>query len=213
MPYVILLHFDRPVNDDRPAQHYLEFAEDIDRRLRDHVAGDRTRTSGIMFACHERGIGFTVARVWKDGTRRDEYRLRQLGKNPKLCPICNPSLALATTKSAGVNGREVGEWYTERLIDPDRPRYGDLDQLKPYVYRPKHRTRSNGESNRTSGNASSWRKDTKAASNGTPAEAPADPPADTQLSMHPSLIGAFRKIEPPIDDNFAAYGFDDNLPY
>lgn len=201
--YVVLLHFDAPVdpNGKNPtARHYLEYAANIDARLADHVAGDRTRTSGIMYACYMRNIGFTVARVWI-GTRRDEYRLRQLGKNPKLCPICNPSLNLHTTRDA-----DTGIYTTLRTINPDAPRYGDIETLKPYTYKPKHRTRTNGESNRTSGNASTWRADTK-----IKLYAPQPPMIDectgndcTRDHLHTLDLG----IRTPIDCDFAVYGFE-----
>lgn len=157
--WVLLLHFDRPVNPNFPARHYLEYAADIPARLRDHLSGDRTRTSGIMYACFERGIGFTVARVWCGATRRDEYRLRRLADNPGLCPMCNPALKLLTYFDPVAN-----IFVTERQPDQDyeKSRYGDLDRLAPYKYKPRNRTRSNGESNRTSGSASKWREAIKA---------------------------------------------------
>lgn len=194
MGYVILLHFDKPVNPDYPARHYLEYAENIRTRLADHTAGDRTRTSGIMYACYERNITFVVARIWRDATRRNEYQLRRLGKNPKLCPICNPALQLYTPYQAN----DTDTWLTLRLQpDVTTSRYGDLDRLKPYTYKPKQRTRSNGEHNRASGNASSWRKDTKA----------------TKLTMPPELINIFRQVEAPIDVDYTSNGFIDDLPY
>jgi len=160
MAYVLLLHFDQVLSTVNNARHYLEYAEVIERRLQDHRSGDRTRTSGIMYACYERNIKFVVARIWVDATRRNEYQLRQLHNNPKLCPICNPALALYTPYLPN----DPKTWQTIRL-QPDvlTARYGDLETLKPYVYKPKHRTRRNGEHNRTSGNASTWRADTKAA--------------------------------------------------
>lgn len=223
MGYVILLHFDAPVNPDFPTRrHYLEYAENIDRRLKDHVSGDRTRTSGIMYACYERNIGFTVARVWQDATRRDEYQLRFTRKNPLLCPICNPSLRLSTFKNGS-------DWQTEPIYDAEKPRYGDLSTLSPYKYRPKHRKRSNGESNRTSGSASTWREDVKARKAAPPGIQITDDRGDYAVSAEqltewidrtlPGVLGGtlhlspgFKQRQPPPEDD-RDVGFDADLPY
>jgi hypothetical protein len=210
MAYVILLHFDQPVNPDYPARHYLEYAVNIRKRLADHTSGDRTRTSGIMFACYERSIGFTVARIWQDATRRDEYRLRQLANNPKLCPICNPALALRTA----YDPRDHRTWLTTRLNNTSTLRYGDLETLPPYQYKPKHRKRSNGESNRASGSASTWRADTKAAA------PPSTPAIDRLADRVAADIGAATDVPIEVARGWLAgalrdsidYGFDADIP-
>lgn len=233
MGYLVLLHFDRSVSDVKPAQHYLEYAENIRTRLADHVAGDRIRTSGIMYACYERGIKFVVARIWRDASRRDEYRLRQQCTNPRLCPICRPSLNLYTPYQAG----DPDSWYTMRL-QPDTvtPRYGDFERLKPYEYKPKHRTRSNGESNRTSGNAASWHQDTKArltAQEAQPLTLPDDAkqfieeraanerliasalgvPADVLFTPLATLHAPYKQNQPPQDSDHTPIGFDADPPF
>jgi hypothetical protein len=95
-----------------------------------------------MFAAVERGIDFVIARVWKDCTKRDEKLLRDLHANPRLCPICTPSLELVTRLNA------AGRYQTYRLGDPKRVRYGDLATLRGRVLRPaRPRVRSDGTSN------------------------------------------------------------------
>jgi len=205
MAYVFLLHFAQPVNPDYPARHYLEYAENIAARLRDHRSGDRTRTSGIMYACYERNIAFLVARIWQDATRRNEYQLRQLANNPKLCPICTPALALYTP----YNAQDPSTWLSIRQQpDVTTPRYGDIETLKPYTYKPRHRTRSNGESNRTSGIQSTWRQATKAAININTIDVAIAPGSISVLGVQ-----LYRQVDPPIDIDHAPTGFDDDLPY
>jgi predicted GIY-YIG superfamily endonuclease len=34
--YVYLLHFNKPINPNRPTQHYLGFTKDLDERIREH---------------------------------------------------------------------------------------------------------------------------------------------------------------------------------
>lgn len=205
MSYVFLLHFAKPVNPSYPARHYLEYAEDIAKRLKDHISGDRTRTSGIMYACYERNIPFIVARIWVDATRRNEYQLRQLANNPKLCPICTPALKLYTPYLPS----DRSTWLSIRQ-QPDvlTPRYGDIETLKPYTYKARQRTRRNGESNSTSGNASTWRADTLQAYRSLP-----DDIEPLALAMPHSLIGVFRQVNAPIDNDHAPTGFDADLPY
>lgn len=81
---VYLLHFDSPVNDHRPARHYLGTARDLHERLRQHRTG---RGAKITAACADRGIGMSLARVWRGG-RTLERRLKNRKNAPKLCPIC-----------------------------------------------------------------------------------------------------------------------------
>jgi hypothetical protein len=38
----------------------------------------------------ERGIGFDVVRIWEDGDKNFERKLKNRKNSPKLCPICNP---------------------------------------------------------------------------------------------------------------------------
>lgn len=225
MAYVFLLHFDQPVCETHPARHYLEYAVNIAHRLNDHGSGDRLRTSGIMYACNERNISYTVARIWCSANRRDEYRLRQLHNNPKLCPICTPDLALRT--SFDPNNRK--SWRTYRTINPKLARYGDLNTLHPFSYKPKERTRSNGESNRVGGSASNWRNDTQARLTIiddpiTPIVAPAElarwvdqvdsvARAVAAANGVPSTLINFRKIDPPVDNDHTPTGFDDDIPY
>src|SRR5262245_12167770 len=60
-----LLHFDRPLgNAENPrgqAQHYLGYADRLDRRALEHLRGHGAK---ITQALHARGIGFVIARTW-----------------------------------------------------------------------------------------------------------------------------------------------------
>ncbi len=94
MGYVYLLHFERPINPARPAQHYLGYADDLGRRIRQHKRGRRYTSGGGFTGCsrlcevaHERGIGFHVVRVWRGG-RELERRLKSRKKITRYCPVC-----------------------------------------------------------------------------------------------------------------------------
>jgi predicted GIY-YIG superfamily endonuclease len=79
---VYLLHFGEPYFH---ARHYVGFARDVSRRLRQHRAG---RGARLMAAIAEAEIGFELARTWENVTRVFERRLHRNRNNPKCCPIC-----------------------------------------------------------------------------------------------------------------------------
>lgn len=137
-----LIHLFAPVNPDRPARHYLGFAANTVERVANYRKHRAYFHSRLMFAAVERQIDFVVARVWKQCDKRDERRLRDLHNNPRLCPICNPSLQLETRLNT------AGRYQTYATADPKRLRYGDLRQLRDRHIRPaRPRVRSDGSSN------------------------------------------------------------------
>lgn len=83
---VYLIHFDRPISENHTTQHYLGYAQNLEKRIEHHHRG----TSGVRLfqVAKERKIGFVVVRVWEDGDKNFERKLKN-GKNfPKLCPVC-----------------------------------------------------------------------------------------------------------------------------
>lgn len=81
-----LIHFDTPLHH---ARHYLGFVEqDLPARLEQHRAGNGAR---LMAAIARAGITWQVVRVWPDGTRTDERRLKNQKAATGLCPICAPA--------------------------------------------------------------------------------------------------------------------------
>lgn len=86
---VYLLHFEKPISPDHTAQHYIGYCEDLPRRIAQHRAGCGARLTEVA---KERGIGFAVVRVWPDGDRKLERRLKNR-HGSRLCPICGRSHA------------------------------------------------------------------------------------------------------------------------
>ena len=84
---VYLLHFDKPISPDHTAQHYIGYAKDVEARLKEHRACPDAR---LLQVAKERGIGFTLARVWPKGDPQFEKRLKSWKMGPRLCPICTP---------------------------------------------------------------------------------------------------------------------------
>jgi len=80
---VYLLHFDSKIANH--AQHYIGYAEDVDTRVAEHRSNPGAR---LMQVAKERGIGFEVVRVWPDGDRNFERRLKNQKHAWRHCPIC-----------------------------------------------------------------------------------------------------------------------------
>ncbi len=81
---IYLLHFNEPISPKHTAQHYIGFADDVDRRLKEHQIGQGARLTQVAI---ERGISWQLARVW-EGDRTRERQIKKWHNGPKLCPIC-----------------------------------------------------------------------------------------------------------------------------
>lgn len=82
---VYLLHFNEPYQH---AKHYLGYTESEDTlpsRLRYHEQGKGAR---LMWAVCKAGIGYQIAKLWEDGDRELERKLKEQKNTPRLCPIC-----------------------------------------------------------------------------------------------------------------------------
>lgn len=84
MGTVYLLHYDRPIAEGRPAQHYTGYTKYLPARALAHLRG---RGAKITQAAHARGIPFVIARTWP-GDRSFERRIKNRKNARRLCPIC-----------------------------------------------------------------------------------------------------------------------------
>ena len=95
MSGVYLIHFSEPIAH---ARHYLGSAKSLNRRLKQHWKGAGARLMGVV---RDRGIGWSVARVWPARDARSarliERRLKRQHGSVKLCPICRAA-ARATVR-------------------------------------------------------------------------------------------------------------------
>jgi len=183
-----LMCLERPVCATRPARHYLGFTSDTVKREADYRQLKFSYHGRLMLAAVERGIGFTVARIWKNCTKRDEKLLRDLHNGPSLCPLCNPALELTTRLNS------AGRYQTYATRDPRRVRYGDLRLLRHRATRPaRRRQRLDGSLNYV---------DT------------ASDPVPAYIETDHGLLdirGSYQLIPP--DVNYAEFGYDIDLPY
>ena len=83
---VYLLHYERPYPAGRRPLHYVGWAKHLERRVAHHANG--TSGATLPTVMHAAGIGFTVARVWPDGDKALERRLKNWKKAAVLCPEC-----------------------------------------------------------------------------------------------------------------------------
>lgn len=86
---VYLIHFDQPF---KHACHYIRFSESpacFERRIEHHRSG---RGAAIMKAVTNAGIGWSVSRIWEDGDRTFERKLKNRKNSKQLCPHCNKVL-------------------------------------------------------------------------------------------------------------------------
>lgn len=69
------------------AGHYLGYADDVARRVAEHVAGG-ARSSPLVRAALAAGSTVELVRVWPGGDRHLERRLKRRHEGPRLCPVC-----------------------------------------------------------------------------------------------------------------------------
>ena len=82
---IYLIHFDKKF---KHALHYLGFCEEggLPRRIARHKAG---RGAKLLKAVTAAGIAWEVVRVWSNGTRDEERKLKNRKKSSELCPLCS----------------------------------------------------------------------------------------------------------------------------
>jgi len=107
---VYLLHFERAY---RHARHYVGYTEDLEARLAAHRAGHGAR---LLEVIDEAGIGWELARLWPDGDRDLERRIKRAGHTPRLCPTCNPG-GWMRRRLEGIAEHEWRRLYEGRFDD------------------------------------------------------------------------------------------------
>lgn len=81
-PVCYLICFDRPLAH---ARHYLGYAENLSGRMKCHRSGNGAR---LVAAVMRAGIGWRLVRVWPEGSRQLERKLKRQHKSRCLCPVC-----------------------------------------------------------------------------------------------------------------------------
>lgn len=90
---VYLLHFHTPISFFHTCQHYLGYADFWPDRIAIQRAGN-CHAARLCQVARERGIDFTVVRIWPDGDRALERQLKNRKNSPRLCPVCRGETAV-----------------------------------------------------------------------------------------------------------------------
>ena len=80
---VYLIHFQSKLHH---AQHYIGFVEtDLLHRIELHLSNKGAK---LLAAVNNHGIEWKVVRVWLEGDRRMERKLKNYKKARCFCPVC-----------------------------------------------------------------------------------------------------------------------------
>lgn len=80
---VYLIHFQSKLHH---AQHYIGFVEtDLMQRIELHLSN---RGAKLLAAVNNQGIEWQVVRLWLEGDRSFERKLKNYKKARCFCPIC-----------------------------------------------------------------------------------------------------------------------------
>jgi len=101
MAWCYLIHFDSPPRGKQ--RHYLGYTSNLAQRWGDHQAG---HGSDLTKLAAKQGARMTLARVWPNGSRDLEIKLKQSGHFERNCAVCMMN-AIAEALTVGEFGREV----------------------------------------------------------------------------------------------------------
>jgi predicted GIY-YIG superfamily endonuclease len=83
-----LVHFGRPIGSRRhQAQHYIGWAQDVDARIGEHLAG---RGARILAYVASQDIAVVTYVLATGATRADERRVKRHRHHAHYCPLCSP---------------------------------------------------------------------------------------------------------------------------
>lgn len=81
---VYLIHLEKPVNPDRPAQHYLGWTTNLSNRIEQHRTNQGAK---ILKAANQRNIKWEVVATWNCG-RGGEVQFKRRRNHKRYCPKC-----------------------------------------------------------------------------------------------------------------------------
>jgi hypothetical protein len=90
---VYLIHLERGLVPAHGSTHYIGWASEdgLWERIETHAAalpGTPHRGSPMLAAANERGIRWSVVRIWRGADRHFERKLKRRKKAKHLCPVC-----------------------------------------------------------------------------------------------------------------------------
>ena len=90
-PVCYLIHFERPYlaktgKQQHKVQHYLGWTINLEKRVKLHATGQGARLLAVV---NTEGIGWSVVRLWENGSYALERKLKARHGYSTYCPICN----------------------------------------------------------------------------------------------------------------------------
>ncbi len=80
---VYLIHFNEKLHH---AQHYIGFVEkNLKRRIKKHKDNKGAK---LLMAINNKGITWDIVRIWEQGDRELERKLKNRKKARCICPVC-----------------------------------------------------------------------------------------------------------------------------
>ena len=80
---VYLIHFKEKLHH---AQHYIGF---VDKNLKQRINKHKSNKGAkLLMAVNNKGIPWEVVRVWEEGDRQLERKLKNCKKARCFCPVC-----------------------------------------------------------------------------------------------------------------------------
>jgi len=90
---VYLIHFGGKLgNEKHSAQHYCGYTNgSVTDRVQRHIRGNG---SAICRAASKRNLAFYIVRIWREGNRELEKKLKASHNLKRYCPLCNTNVSI-----------------------------------------------------------------------------------------------------------------------
>ena len=90
---VYLIHFSQPLGTEKhSAQHYCGYTEgSVTDRVQRHIRGNGSR---ICAAAARLNLTFYIVRIWRDGNRELERKIKGSHNLSRYCPLCNTTIPI-----------------------------------------------------------------------------------------------------------------------
>lgn len=94
---VYLIHLERGLVPSHGSTHYIGWAAPggLYDRIEAHAAG---AGSPMLRAANDRGIAWSVVRIWRGADRHFERKLKRRRKAKHLCPVCRGEIEFDRTR-------------------------------------------------------------------------------------------------------------------
>jgi len=95
---IYLIHLEEGLVESHGSTHYIGWTRTgrLHDRINEHAEGGQY-ASPLLRAATERGIRWTVVRLWHGADRHFERKLKRRRKAKALCPVCRGEVTFEST--------------------------------------------------------------------------------------------------------------------